>query len=120
MKYIVSKGKNFMVVYYNDEKKIESMLKNIQLKKLISNFNHNFSFKSINPDSNQLFSLILSEDNGSVSSSQNNLTIEFGSHISSLIKGDFWVYIISTINQKLYPSISFEINELTGLPRNKI
>ena len=33
MKYIVSKGKNFMVVYYNDEKKIESMLKNIQLKK---------------------------------------------------------------------------------------
>ena len=63
---------------------MESMLKNIQLKQLISNFNHNFSCKSINPDSNQWFTLILSEDNGSVACSQNKLTIEFGSYISSL------------------------------------
>lgn len=75
------------------------MLKYIQIKKPISNFNHNFSFQSINSDSNQLFTLVLSEDNDSVLWSQNDLKIEFGSYISSLIKGDFSVYILSIINQ---------------------
>ena len=47
------------------------------------------------------------------------LTKDFGVYIPSLIKGDFSVNILSIINEKLYPSISFPINEITSLPDKK-
>ena len=108
-----------MTSYYKNEKTLNSMLKNIKIKLPKSNFNNNFNFKSINPDSTQLFTLIVSEENGAISCSQSDITLHFGSHISSLIKGNFSIYILSIINQKLYPSITFEINEETGLPETK-
>lgn len=91
------------------------MLKNRKLKILISNFKSNISFDSINPDSNQLFTLIISQDIGKVTSSQSDITLDFGAYIPSLIKGDFSIYILSIVNEKLHLSISFEIDDKTGL-----
>ena len=110
---------SFMNSFYKNEKTLNSMLKNIKIKLPKSNFSDNFNFKSINPHSTQLFTLIVSEENGTISCSQSDITLHFGLHISSLIKGNFSIYILSIINQKLYPSITFEINEETGLPETK-
>ena len=47
------------------------------------------------------------------------IKLDFGIYISSLIKGDFLVNILSTINEKLYPFISFDLNKETSLPETK-
>ena len=66
-----------------------------------------------------MFTLIISEDKGKVTSSQSDIILNFGSYIPSLIKGDFSIYILSIVNEKLHPSISFEIDGETGLPNTK-
>ena len=117
--YLNKQISNFITSYDKDNTNLNSMLKNRKLKIPISNFKSNISFDSINPDSNQLFTLIISEDIGKVTSSQSDITLDFGAYIPSLIKGDFSIYILSIVNEKLHPSISFEIDDKTGLPDTK-
>ena len=109
---------DFMDSYEKDENSLNSMLKNIQIKAPISSFIPKINLDSINPDSTHLLTLIISEENGKVSCSQNDIPLNFGSYVSSLINGDFSVYILSIINEKLYPTIDFPIGD-NGLPNTK-
>ena len=95
------------------------MLKNIKIINLISNFHQNININSIKPDSNALSTLIIFEENKKVNCNQNDIKLDFGTYISSLIKGDFLVNILATINEKLNPSTSFDLTEETLLPETK-
>jgi len=117
--YLNKKISKFITSYDKDNSNLKTMLTNKKMKIPISNFKPNISFDSINPDSSQLFTLIISEDKGKVTSSQSDITLDFGAYIPSIIKGDFSIYVLSIVNEKLYPSISFEIDDKTGLPDTK-
>jgi len=93
----------------NDYNKAEDMFKS---------YNPKININTINPDSNHLLTLIISEENGKVCCSQNELLNDFGSYIPSLIKGDFSVYILYIINQKLFSTKTFPIGQ-DGLTETK-
>ena len=105
--YIRANVKAFMEAYNKAENLISSMLKNIKIKSPISIYKPKININTINPDSNHLLTLIISEESGKVFCSQSELLNDFGLYVSSLIKGDFSVYILSIINQKLFASKSF-------------
>jgi hypothetical protein len=104
---------NFITSYDKDNANLNSLLKNRKLKIPISNFKSNISLDSINPDSNQLFTLIISEDIGKVTSSQSDITLDFGAYIPSLIKADFSIYFLPIVNERLHSSISFDFEDKT-------
>ena len=95
------------------------MLKNIKIINPISDFHQDININLIKPDSNELSTLIIFEENKKVNCNQNDIKLDFGIYISSLNKGDFLVNILSTINEKLYPFISFDLNKETSLPETK-
>ena len=120
LKYIIDKDViTFITSYNNCEKSLKSMLKNMKIIIPISNFNQNININSIKQDSNALSSFIVYEEEQKVNCSQNDIKLDFGSCISSIIKGDFLVYILSIINEKLYSSISFDLSQETGTPETK-
>lgn len=94
------------------------MLINTKIKMPISNFNQTFNLNSINLDSNELCTLAINEDEGIISCSQTEINENFGSYISSLIKGDFSINILSISNKILYSSKNFLLGE-NGLPDKK-
>ena len=63
---------------------VESMLKNVKIKSQISINTPKFNFNFINPDSNYLATLIISEENGKAACSQADISGGFGSFIVSL------------------------------------
>ena len=101
--YLRNNVKDITNSYDIDIKLVDSMLKNVKIKSPISNHDTKFSFNSIDPDSEFLSTLILSEENGIVACSQTDISKDFGTFVSSLIKGDFSIFILSMINDKLMP-----------------
>ena len=116
--YIRNNIEDFMNSYNDSENLIHSMLKNLKIKIPISLYNPKININTINPDSNHLSTLIISEENGKVYCSLNELVKDFGLFVSSLIKGDFSIYILSIINQKLYSTKSYP-NGDDGFPDTK-
>ena len=116
--YIISDVKDYTNSYNSNIIKVDSMLPNMRIMIPISNNVPKFSFNSINPDSNYLATLILSEENGKVVCSQTDISGGFGTFVSSLIKGDFSVFILSMINEKLSQRKEFPIGK-NGLPNIK-
>ena len=97
------------------------MLNYVKLKYPVCTYNPKFNINSINPDSDHLVTLIISEENGKVSCSQSEIPGNFGTYISSIIKGDFSIYILSMVNEKLMAkSIPINTEELSEFKCDKI
>ena len=101
LKYINDNIKDFIQSYDKNKNKLNSMFINDNIKTPVSEFQPYFSFKNIKPDSKYLATLIISEENKEVTCSQSRISGFLGTYIPSLIKGDFSLYILSTINEKL-------------------
>ena len=105
--YIKNNIKDFIESYNNNKNKIDSLFKNNNIKNPVSQINPKFSFKTIDPDSKYLATLIISEENKEVTCSQSQISGDLGKYIPSLLKGDFSIYILSTVNAKLSARMDF-------------
>ena len=120
--YIRNDVNDFAKSYDLNIKAVESMFKNFKIKSPISTNTPKFNFKLINPDSNYLATLIISEENGKVACSQADISGGFGNFVASLIKGDFSIYILSMVNEKLFTKKEFPVdkNGLADIKYEKI
>ena len=120
--YIRNNVKDFVNSYDLNIKLVDSILKNVKIKSPISTSIPKFNFNFINPDSNYLATLIISKENGKVAFSQVSISGGFGTFVSSLIKEDFSIYILSMINEKLFPKKEFPVgkNGLAEIKYEKI
>ena len=113
-KYIKDNVNKFMTSFFSDQSILNKMLNNTEIKIPTSNFDQKFSLNTIDPDSNELCTLVINENEGIISCSRTEIFANFGSYITSLIKGEFSINILSISNQKLYASI-----DENGLPDKK-